>query len=223
MDEADIDKAILSDPFGDESLRASILKACDAFPDRLMAATAVHPSTARQAKAEVRTLKARGFSVIKALGVFSGVQYDDPKYFSVFSACEEEELVLTCNVGLALVPISGMHQNPLTLDPMLEHFPDLKVVMCHGGMPWAETCVAMMRKWPNLFWMSSDIAPHAMPPEIIRYARSDGSDRIIMATGFPALSFDEQTHETKAGGLFEGELGEKYAIENGRRVFLAEK
>lgn len=220
MDEAGVTKAILSDPYGSEALRKVILSAIDRYPDRFLGAAAVHPTIASEDKMLVRNLKSQGFVAIKLLGVFSGLPYDHPKYFPIFSICEEEHLVVTCNVGMALVPISAQHQDPLTLDIALAHFPDLKIVMCHGGLPWADTCVALMRKWPNLYWIPSDIATDVMPSSIVDYGRTDGKDRLMMATGFPALSFEEKVSEVGSGGLFEGEAAENYAWKNANRVFL---
>ena len=220
MDEAGVAKAILSDPHGSEALRKTILDAIDRYPDRFLGAAAVHPTVASADKKLIRSLKSQGFVAVKLLGVFSGLSYDHPKYFPIFSTCEEERLVVTCNVGLALVPISAQHQDPLTLDVALEHFPDLNIVMCHGGLPWADTCVALMRKWPNLYWIPSDIATNVMPPSIVDYGRTDGQDRLMMATGFPALSFEEKVSEVEPGGLFEGEAAENYAWKNAERVFL---
>ena len=220
MDEAGVSKAVLSDPHGSDALRETILDAIARYPDRFIGAAAVHPTTAAQDVAHVRRLKKEGFSAVKCLGVFSGLPYDHPKYFPIFSACEEEQLVVTCNVGLALVPISGEPQNPLTLDPALEHFPDLNIIMCHGGLPWADTCVALMRKWPNLYWMPSDIATHVMPASIVEYGRTDGDDRLLLATGFPALSFTEKVSEVAEGGLFTGEAAENYAWRTASKLFL---
>ena len=220
MDEAGVSKAVLCDPHGSEALRIAIVDALARYPDRFIGSAAVHPTKAAQDVGLVRRLKADGFSAVMCLGVFSGLPYNHPKYFPIFATCEEEQLVVTCNVGLALVPISGEQQNPLTLDPALEHFPDLSIIMCHGGLPWAESCVAMMRKWSNLHWMPSDIATHVMPQSIIDYGRTDGSDRLLLATGFPALSFRDKVSEVAEGGLFTGEAAENYAWRTASRLFL---
>ena len=220
MDSAGVTKAVLTDPYDSEPLRVEIERSMADFPDRFIGATAIIPSTAAVDKQRILEFKARGFSVIKVLGVFSDLPYDDPKFFPVYHVCEEEQLTVTANVGLPLVPISTQTQNPIQLDAVLEHFPDLNVVMCHGGLPYADTCVALMRKWLNLYWMSSAIPQKMMPDSIVEYGNTDGQDRLMLATDFIAYPFEEKIAEVQPGGLFSGEAAENYAWRNAERVFL---
>lgn len=219
MDAAGVEKGVLTDAYGSPLLEKIIDRAMEDYPDRFAGAVAVHPSTARADIRRVRDYKKRGYKSIKVLGVFSGLAYDDPKYFPIYAACEEEGLVLSCAVGLPHIPISNQPQRPMALDPVLEHFPDLEVVMCHGGLPWAAECVALMRKWPRLSWMSSVLGEHRLPQEIIEFGNDDGADRLMWATDFPVLSFEEKALTGKRAH-FNGEAGENYAWKTAERIFF---
>ena len=81
MDSAGVTKAVLTDPYDSEPLRLEIERSVADFPDRFIGATAIIPSTAAVDKQRILEFKARGFSVIKVLGVFSDLPYDDPKFF----------------------------------------------------------------------------------------------------------------------------------------------
>ena len=219
MDAAGVSKAVMTDPYGSEHLQSAVETAIEAHPDRFGGCVAVLPHSALGDMRRIRSYKQRGYCAIKVLGVFSGLPYDHPKYFPIYAACEEEGLVLTCTVGMPHIPISDQHQDPLTLDVVMEHFPGLDVVMCHGGLPWAAACVALMRKWPRLHWMSSVIAEQRLPREIIEFGNDDGGDRLLWATDFPALSFDEKAPKNSKAH-FHGETSENYAWKNAERLFF---
>ncbi|MGB0922099.1 MAG: amidohydrolase family protein [Alphaproteobacteria bacterium] len=196
MDASGVEKAVLTDPYGSDLFKVEVEKGIEAAPDRFAGCAAIHPTTAANDKRVVRELKAKGYKAIKFLSVFSEMAYDDPRYFPIYAACEEEEMIATFTVGLPYIPISNQPQNPLTLEPALQHFPDLNFVMCHGGVPWAETCVALMRKWENLYWMSSALDQGALPAAIVEFALAGGSDRLMYATDFPAHSFQQSLSDS---------------------------
>lgn len=219
MDSGGVAKAVITDPYGSELLQSAVDTAIETHPDRFVGCVAVQPSSALQDMRKIRSYRERGYRAIKVLGVFSGLPYDHPKYFPIYAACEEESLVLSCTVGMPHIPISDQLQDPMALDVVMEHFPSLNVAMCHGGLPWAASCVALMRKWPRLYWMSSVIAEQRLPREIIDFGNDDGADRLMWATDFPALSFDEKRPEG-ANNHFTGDAAENYAWKTAERIFF---
>ena len=220
MDACGVTKAVLTDPYGSEILQREVDAGLAFAPERFAGCAAIHPTTAANDRRRIRDLKSRGYRSIKVLGVFSDLPYDDPKYFPIYAACEEEDLVLTCTVGLPHVPLSNQRQDPLTLDPVLAHFPDLTVVMCHGGLPWAESCVALMRKWTNLYWMTSALDQKLMPPAIVDYARKDGGDRLMFATDFPAHHFNKTIAESELINTGSTRIAENFAWRVADKLFF---
>jgi predicted TIM-barrel fold metal-dependent hydrolase len=68
-------------------------------------------------------------------------------------------------------------------------FPELTVVMRHGGEPWVDTCVKMLLRWPNLYYAttaSRPLLPRADNPP----AQPRGRDRVIWAGYWPMLSYE---------------------------------
>ena len=94
-----------------------------------------------------------------------------------------------------------------------------RLQMCHGGLPWPAACVAMMCKWPRLYWMSSVLNEHRVPQEIIDFGNFDGFDSLMWATDFPALSFEEKM-PTGDNAHFQGEAAEFYAWKTAQRIFF---
>ncbi len=62
--------------------------------------------------------------------------------------------------------------------------------MRHGGEPWTELCAKLLLKWPNLHYATSAFAPNHDPKAIIDFANTRGSDKVMFAGYYPALSYD---------------------------------
>ena len=219
MDESGVANAVMCAQYDSDLLQRAIEYAREQYPGRFVGAASVEPQAASIDVAKVRRLAERGYASICLTSAISGVAYDDARYFPIYAACEEAGLVVDCQVGLPHAPISNQTMHPLTLDPVLDHFPDLTIVMYHAGLPWAAECVAMMRKWPRLCWMSSAVAEHRMPREIIDFGNDDGDDRLMWGTDFPALSFEEK-EPAGANAHFAAEAAENYAWRTAERIYL---
>jgi predicted TIM-barrel fold metal-dependent hydrolase len=97
-------------------------------------------------------------------------------------------------------------------------FPELTFVMRHGAEPWTELAMKLMLKWPNLYYSTSAFAPKHYPKNIIDYANSRGSDKIMYAGYFPAgLSYDRIFEELQQVP-FKDEVWPKFLRENAKRV-----
>ena len=54
-------------------------------------------------------------------------------------------------------------QEVALLDKVCWFFPELRIVMRHGGEPWVDLAVKLMVKWPNLYYSTSAFAPKYYP------------------------------------------------------------
>ena len=112
------------------------------------------------------------------------------EYYPIYAKCTELGLPVYVNVGFPGPRVPGDCQNPMYLDEVCWFFPELTVVMKHGGEPWADVCVKLMLKWPNLFYATSGFAPKYYPSEIVHYANTRGADRILFAGYWPNLAYE---------------------------------
>ena len=55
----------------------------------------------------------------------------------------------------------------------------------HGAEPDVDLAVKLLLKWPNLYYSTSAFAPKYWPEEIIKFANSRGSDKVIYGGYFP--------------------------------------
>jgi predicted TIM-barrel fold metal-dependent hydrolase len=105
------------------------------------------------------------------------------------------------------------------LDEVCWFYPELKVVMRHGGEPWEDLAVKLMLKYPNLYYSTSAFAPKHYPKAVIDYANTRGADKVMYAGYFPAgLSLDRIFSELQ-DVPFKDEVWPKFLRENAKRVF----
>jgi predicted TIM-barrel fold metal-dependent hydrolase len=151
------------------------------------------------------------------------IPYNDPRCYPLYAKCVELDIPISINVGVPgpLVPAARL-QDPIVLDEICAFFPELKIIMAHGGDPWAAVCVKLMLKWKNLNYMSSAFAPKHLPKEIVHYMNTRGPDRIMWASDYPLLGFDRCASEIEAMDLRDEERRRKFGRDNARRVILGE-
>lgn len=125
------------------------------------------------------------------------------EYFPVYSKCCERDLSVFINVGFPGPRVPAWAQDPIHLDEVCWYFPDLRVVMRHGGEPWVETCIRMLLRWPNLYYATTGFAPKYYPQPVIDFLNSRGRRKIVWAGYWPMLGYDRIFAELSALGVSE--------------------
>jgi hypothetical protein len=117
--------------------------------------------------------------------------------------------------------VPGRVQDPITLDQVCADFPELTVIMSHGGNPWAEVCVALMQRWSNLYYMSSAYSPKRIPAPVVDYLNGRGADKIMWASDYPVLEFARCREQIAAMPIRDEERRRAFAHDNAQRVLFA--
>jgi uncharacterized protein len=140
------------------------------------------------------------------------------EYYPIYAKCIELDLPIFLNVGIPGPRVPGWTQDPMHLDEVCWFFPDLKIVMKHGGEPWVELCIKLMLKWPNLYYSTSGFSPKYYPKEIIHYANTRGSDKILYAGYWPLLDYDDIMTQISQLPLRD-HVWQKMFSDNARKLF----
>jgi uncharacterized protein len=143
----------------------------------------------------------------------------DAVYFPLYTKCCELGVPLCMNAGLPGPPIPGEVQNPIYLDRVCYHFPELKLCMVHGADPWWDTAIRLMIKYANLHLMTSAWSPRRLPPSLLHFMRTRGKEKVIFASDSPVLSITRTVTEAAALDLPE-EVRDNYLYGNAERFFF---
>ncbi len=218
MDRLGVEKAILTtDPARPSE---HVLAFPEAHPDRFFLGAQLDP---RGGMKTIRALEsfveAHCVVLARITPFFLDIPPNDAIYYPVYAKCIELDLPITINTGIPGPPAPGECQNPMLLDKVCLHFPELKLVMAHGADPWWSFAIRLMIKYRNLYLMTSAYLPKYFPQELIHFMNTRGQGKVIFASDHPALPIERCLTEAAALELRPGVL-EKFLYENAQRVFF---
>ena len=216
MDAFGIDKAMLgiTTELNQQALRR--------FPDRFFGSYHVDPNRGMDAVRAIVAAKEEWD--IKAVTAFpSGTcpqaPINDRRWYPVYAKCVELDLPICICVGVPGPRLPLAPQKVELLDDVCWFFPELKIVMRHGGHPWEDLAVKLMAKYPNLYCMTSAYAPKRYPQTYIDYANRRGAHKVMYAGYFPmGLSLERIFAELPQMPLA-ADVWSKFLRENALEVF----
>ena len=218
MDKHNIQRAMLGIDDHNEVAKAAVAR----HPDRFFTSLEVNPNNGMD---EVRKIVRfhRDYGIKAVTGFASGlcpqVPYNDKKWYPIYAKLVELDIPFCPCVGVPGPRLPMAPQKVELLDEVCWFFPELKVVMRHGAEPWEKLAWKLMLKYPNLYYMTSAFAPKHCPEEIVNFANSRGSDKVMYAGYFPmGLSLD-RIFRDMPGVPFKDDVWPKFLRDNARRVF----
>ena len=217
MDRHGIERALLPVAEGDEwGCRGTA-----EHPDRLSGFQLIDPHQGVRALDSLRRLHADGHAAAAAVfpsGLQPGLGPDAPQLYPLYARCCELDIPVFVNIGVPGPRMPMAPQHPAGLDRVCHDFPDLRLVCRHGGEPWEDLLVELMRTWPNLSYSTSAFAPRWYPDRIVRFANADGADQVMYAGYFPSgLSLDRIFAELPGVG-FDAHVWPRFLRGNAARV-----
>ncbi|MEM7285245.1 MAG: amidohydrolase family protein [Actinomycetota bacterium] len=221
MDRHGIARALLPVAEGDVWGRLATAQ----HPERLHGFHLVDPHDGSAGINALRRLHTDGHAIAAAVfpsGLDPGLAPDAPQLYPLYVTCCELDIPVFVNVGVPGPRMPMAPQHPGGLDRVCHDFPDLRVVCRHGGEPWEELLVRLMRSRPNLSYSTSAFAPRWYPEAIVRHANDGGQDQVMYAGYFPSgLSLDRIFAELPHVG-FEPEVWPRFLRNNAARVLRLE-
>ncbi len=91
--------------------------------------------------------------------------------------------------------------NPMLLDTAAARFPELQIVMAHPSVPWQDEALAVATHKPNTWIDLSGWSPKYFGAELVRYANSILSSRVLFGSDFPLLTPDRWLRDVEQTAL----------------------
>jgi predicted TIM-barrel fold metal-dependent hydrolase len=199
---------------------------CKAAPDRLVPMGGVHPRFTEDAAAEVRRAAELG---VRALKVHPPHMAVAPNAYlhglealrAIYEEAQRLRLPVMIHTGTSVFPGARSRVGePMAVDDVAVDFPDLKIVLAHGGRPlWMDQAFFLVRRFPNVHMDVSSIPPKA----ILRYfpRLAEIADKVLYGSDWPApgvRSMADNLRDFRALDLPAAAL-EKMLEANARAVF----
>lgn len=140
--------------------------------------------TGDQAEHAFRDLNCKGLKLLPSYGYYYP---NDPRMSDAYEVAQKYDSVVMFHTGTSLFPKTRVRfADPLLLDDVAVDFPDLKIVMCHGGRPfWYQQSEWMLRRHTNLFIDISGIPPFQLPKNFPKLERF--KERFVFGSDWPNI------------------------------------
>ncbi len=208
------------------SVNEYVARYCEAAPDRLIPMGGVHPRFAEDAAAEVRRAAELG---VKALKVHpchmqfapNAYLHDLPALRAVYEEAQRLKLPVMIHTGTSIFPGARSRAGePIAVDDVAVDFPDLTIVIAHGGRPlWMEQAFFLVRRFPRVFMDVSSIPPSA----ILRYfpRLAEVADKVLYGSDWPAPGVRGMGDNLRAFQQLDlpADAFRKILADNARKVF----
>lgn len=104
----------------------------------------------------------------------------------LYQRCEESGIPLMFHTGTSIFEgARNKYTDPIYTDDVAVDFPKLKIILAHGGRPlWMNTCIFLVRRFPNVYLDVSSIPPS----NLINYfpRLEELADKVLFGTDWPA-------------------------------------
>jgi uncharacterized protein len=198
-----------------------LLPLLDHNPDRFRFLANVNPHLHHPLLAEVDRQLAMGAVGLKIHPVHGRFAPNDPVLWPAYSRCAEAGLPVVFHCGTSVFAGAvNRFADPGLMDEVAGAFPELRIVLAHGGRGWwydAAGFVCLMR--PNVWIELSGLPPGKLP----HYYRSFDLERLaarwIFGTDWPGVPGIRVNAETVAGLGLSGETLERVFWRNAADVY----
>lgn len=143
-----------------------VVKYCKDNPRRLLSCGSVHPRHTSNVQADVEHIVRIGIRMIKIHPphqlLFANDYVNGVKELEViYRTAEKHEIPVMVHTGTSVFPgARNRYGDPLFLDDVAVDFPNLKILMAHGGRPiWMQTAFFLLRRHRNVYLDISGIPP----------------------------------------------------------------
>jgi predicted TIM-barrel fold metal-dependent hydrolase len=120
----------------------------------------------------------------------------DPAFLPVFERASELGLICLFHTGYTGLG-AGMrggggvvihYANPMHLDALAAHVPDLQIVAAHPSWPWQDEAIAVAKHKPNVWLELSGWSPRRIEPKLIEAVRRQFAARTLFGTDYPFIT-----------------------------------
>lgn len=173
-----------------DSVCEFVVAYCRAAPERLIPIGSVHPHTTPQLARRLDRLAELGIRVLKIhpphqMLYPNAYRYGDENLQIVYEKCVEHGIPVMIHTGTSIFPgARNVYADPLYLDDVAVDFPELTILMAHGGRPlWTDTAFFLLRRHRNVWLDLSGIPPRRLLDYFPRF--EEIAHRALWGTDWP--------------------------------------
>jgi predicted TIM-barrel fold metal-dependent hydrolase len=196
MDQVGLDRAVLINaaapdvtgfPAGLNAMAANYAKE---DPQRLLSCGSLHPRHSTNAMADIEEIVRLGLRLIKIHPPHQLFYPNDylngmKELELLYRAAQSNGIPIMFHTGTSIFAgARNKYGDPIHIDDVAVDFPDLKIVLAHGGRPlWMNTAFFLVRRHPNVYLDISSIPPAHLLQYFPRLAEI--ADKTLFGSDWP--------------------------------------
>lgn len=206
--------------YGAKSNNQSVLDFVGAFPDMFIGFSGVDPHKGmaglRDLENSVKNQGMRGAAIDPYL---AQIYVNDAKYYPFYAKCCELDIPMIITTGPAtLVPQAIMdHVAPRYIDIVARDFPELKLIVSHGGYPWISEMINVAQRNANVYVDLSEYENSPLSEAYLQAANTMISDKVLYASAHPFVDF-KTALKTYGDLAFTPDVREKVMYSNAAKL-----
>jgi hypothetical protein len=161
-------------------------------PGRFVGAASIDPTNRKVAAKQIADAIKNDF---RAINIEPGsyaqpMLVDDRRLYPIYAQCEDAKVPVIIMAGGSAGPDLS-YTEPVHLDRVAADFPDLKIVVSHGGWPWVHEMLHIAFRRPNIY-LSPDQYLANLPgsDDYVRAADGYLADRFLYGSSYPFTPVD---------------------------------
>jgi predicted TIM-barrel fold metal-dependent hydrolase len=225
MDKNGVERAVITGrdcetTYGAKSNNDSVIEFVKKFPQKFLGFIGLDPHKGMGAVYELRAaicdLGMHGAAVDPYL---AQIYANDAKYYPLYAKCCELDVPIVFTTGPAsLVPGAIIdHVAPRYIDFVARDFPELRIIISHGGYPWVNEAIIVAQRNPNVYIDLSEYEFSPMSEAYVQAANTMIGDKILFASAHPFVDY-RKAIETYKNLPFQPEVRQKVMHDNAARL-----
>lgn len=180
--------------YGSKSNNDSVVDFVKKFPGKFVGFYGLDPHKGMRAIEDLKyAVNELGFKGAAIDPYLAQIYVNDAKYYPIYAKCCELGVPIIITTGPAtLVPNSIIdHVAPRYIDFAARDFPELKLIVSHGGYPWVNEMIFVAQRNQNVYLEMSEYELFPQSEAYIQAANTVISDKILYASAHPFQNFKE--------------------------------
>ena len=166
----------------------TVIELCRTVPDLFLPFASVDPNTDPDPAGLLRRYIDEG--PVHGLKLYPSYQYFYPnerRLYPIYEVCVEHRLPLLLHIGTSVLPGTRLkYCDPIHLDDVAIDFPELAIVMAHGGRGWwYDACATLATLHENVYIDVTGLVPSKLLDHFPALERM--ADKVIFGSDWPAM------------------------------------
>ena len=206
--------------YGSPNNNGSVLAFCKAYPKKFVGFWGIDPHKGMAAVREiVKAVEEHGMKGIAIDPYLAHIPASEARFYPLYTKCCE----LNIPVFITMAPPPEVHgalldyARPRDIDRVARDFPELTLIMSHGGYPYVDESIYVCQRNANVYM---DISEYERSPQVPTYVRAMNGPiaaKVVFASAHPFIELKDALAAYKEFDLTE-ENRNKIMYANAKRI-----